>query len=464
MPSRAQVLWAGPEGPCLTAAANQLGQSGIRHVPSFPDAVASLREGGFDAVVIDASASGCDPAALLEHVQRADDLVPAVICAPGMSTCDVVRLVKLGAYHCFTDARADGELARTLGAAIEDGRSRQLLRLAQSVGDERWRKFMIGDSPAMRNVERIIQLAAPRRCTVLINGETGTGKEMTARALHAASPRADLPMVAVNCSAIPENLLETELFGHTKGAFTGAVAARVGRFEQANGSTLFLDEIGDMPLEIQAKLLRVLQEREVQRVGSSETIRVDVRVIAASNQNLVARAREGKFREDLYYRLNVVPISMPPLRDRRGDIPMLAHHFAEKICRGEGLPVKRISREAVDRLLEHSWPGNVRELENTLSMAVVMSGDRNTIYPSDFELPNQPVLSASRRDAPAAPDAVLPDDGIDFERTVAQFERSIVRQALEKAGGNKTLAADMLRIPRTTLISKIRALDTAAGN
>jgi len=294
----------------------------------------------------------------------------------------------------------------------------------------------------------------------LITGETGTGKEVVARALHQASPRAHVGMVAVNCSALPENLLEAELFGHTKGAFTGALQQRVGRFEQANNGTLFLDEIGDMPLDLQAKLLRVLQEREFQRIGSSETVHVDVRVVAASNGNLAEKVAQGTFREDLFYRLNVVPVTMPPLRERASDIPLLAHHFLEKICRVEGIAVKRIFREALDRLCAYHWPGNVRQLENAIEMAVVLSGDRLDLYPADFRLPD---FGVRKPLAPAASAAVLPETGLDFEAAVATFQRNIIEQALERSGGNKTVAADLLRMKRTTLLAKLRNLETPAN-
>jgi len=316
----------------------------------------------------------------------------------------------------------------------------------------------------MADVERIIRLVAPRRSTVLISGETGTGKEMVARAVHLASPRAAHPMVAVNSSALPENLLEAELFGHVRGAFTGAAQPRVGRFEQADGSTLFLDEIGDLPLDLQAKLLRVLQEREFQRLGSSETVRLDVRVIAASNVDLKERVRRHQFREDLYYRLNVVPIAMPPLRERRSDIPLLVAHFIDKICRLEQMPRKRILPEALDRLAAGDWPGNVRQLENAVEMAVVLSGERAVLYPSDFPL----LAPVERRTAGGFPSPDLftpiipvPDDGLDFEQAVSHFERSILEQALQKTGGNKKMAADMLRLKRTTLSAKLRSLEAA---
>jgi DNA-binding NtrC family response regulator len=371
-------------------------------------------------------------------------------------------MVKAGAYDFFTGSEDHAHIEDVLAAALEDRRSRQLQRLSASVGNSQWKQGLIGESRPMQNVERIIRLAGPRRCTVLITGETGTGKEMAARALHLASPRAHLPMVAVNCAAIPDTLLEAELFGHAKGAFTGAVQARVGRFEQANGSTIFLDEIGDMPLDLQAKLLRVLQEREFQRVGSSETVKVDVRVIAASNLNLADRVKEGKFREDLYYRLNVVPIRMPALRERPGDIPALARHFIEKLCRREGLPAKNIHRDTLDRLCAYEWPGNVRELENVIELALVLSGERETLLPCDFDLTGSTRNEAAADQAAAGP-VFLPEHGMDLERALVEFERTLVSQALKRTGGNKTAAADILRIPRTTLISKIRALENAVA-
>jgi len=267
-------------------------------------------------------------------------------------------------------------------------------------------------------------------------------------------------MVSVCCSALPENLLEAELFGHVRGAFTGALNQRIGRFEQADRSTLFLDEIGDMPLELQAKLLRVLQEREFQRLGSSENIRVDVRVVAATNADLPERVRQGRFREDLYYRLHVVPIHLPPLRARLGDVAALTHHFLRKICRLEDLPLKQISREALHRLSEYSWPGNVRQLENAIERAIVLSGDRAMLYPSDFPLDGPIPRPATGR--ASANFVHVPDDGLDFEQTVGQIARGILEQALRKTNGNKKMAADLLRLKRTTLAAKLRSLESIA--
>ena len=329
---------------------------------------------------------------------------------------------------------------------------------ANSFISECWERLLVGESDEIRQVIHLIRLVGPRRATVLITGETGAGKEVAARALHLAGPRSRAPFVAVNCTALPENLLESELFGHVRGAFTGAIQGRIGRFEQAQGGTLLLDEIGDLPLELQAKLLRVLQEREFQRLGSSETVRIDVRVVAATNCNLEQRIEQGRFREDLFYRLNVVPIQMPPLRRRRGDIPVLASHFVEKVCRAEGIALKIISSEATDRLAAFSWPGNVRQLENALEMAVALSGDRPVLDTCDFPLPSGPAFQSQTTSAPVI---ALPDSGMDYERTLANIERSILDQALQKTGGNKKAAAQMLGLKRTTLCAKVRSLDTA---
>ena len=325
-----------------------------------------------------------------------------------------------------------------------------------------WRSTLVGSSDALARIAEIIGLVAQRRSTVLITGETGTGKELVARAVHLASSRAQYPMVTVNAAALPENLLEAELFGHVKGAFTGAFQARIGRFEQAHRSTLFFDEIGDLPLEIQTKLLRFLQEREFQRIGSSETLRVDVRVIAATNVDLPGRMRQGKFRDDLFYRLNVVPIAVPPLREHAEDIPLLAEYFLEKTCRQEEIPMRRMTAEAADRLCRYGWPGNIRQLENAVEMAVALSGERQVLYPADFTA----ALGSERPTVALNPDGAIavPNTGLDFDRTVGSIERQILEEALRKAGGNKTAAAEMLGLKRTTLAAKLRSLGAAAAD
>jgi transcriptional regulator with GAF, ATPase, and Fis domain len=290
---------------------------------------------------------------------------------------------------------------------------------------------------------------------VLITGESGTGKEMVARAIHMASGRTGANLVAVNCAAIPENLVESELFGHVRGAFTGAANDRTGRFEQAHRGSIFLDEIGEVPLEMQPKLLRVLQEREISRVGSSTPIQVDARVIAASNIDLEQAAAEKLFRADLLYRLNVVPIVVPPLRDRKSDIPLLAEHFLEKVCTREGLGAKTLSGDAMRRLRDYDWPGNVRQLEHSIEMAITLSGERTRLYSGDIQLPASRIGLAART-FPVHAGAVAPNRELNLEKTVGRVEQLLIQEALQQYGGNKAKAASSLGIPRTTLLYKLR--------
>lgn len=400
------------------------------------------------------------PAQFLDEVHRITPRLPVLFMASRSDAPEDLflmsqELMRRGAHAILTPEMDPAAIAVAIQQAREISRA-----LIESPIEEPWRKHLVGASRPMNLVADTIRLVGPRRATVLITGESGTGKEMAARALHLASPRAHLPMVAINCNAIPDTLLEAELFGHTKGAFTGAQTARVGRFEQANQGTLFLDEIGDLPMDLQSKLLRVLQEREVQRLGSSETVKVDVRVIAATNADLPEKISQGKFREDLYYRLNVVPLVMPALRDRLDDLPILVHHFLDKVCKLEGLPAKLLTTESLDRLRQYAWPGNVRELENTVEKAVALSGDRRLLYPADFE------LARARRPLPVSgglAGITLPDCGLDFEQTMGSLELHLLEQALKKANGNKTQAADLLRLKRTTLTAKLKVLEASVG-
>jgi DNA-binding NtrC family response regulator len=334
---------------------------------------------------------------------------------------------------------------------------------------ESWTRLLVGESQPMRELRAIIRLAGPRQSTVLITGETGTGKERVAQAIHMASRRSGAPMVAVNCGALPEHLIEAELFGHTKGAFTGAVGARTGRFEQAHRGTLFLDEVGETPLMLQPKLLRVLQERELQRVGSSETVKVDARIIAASNTNLDQAVAQKRFREDLYYRLNVIPIRVPTLRERRSDIPLLAAHFIERVCQREDLPQKKLTAEALRKLTEFEWPGNVRQLEHAMEMAAALTGDRETIYLGDIETHLQPSLRelGGREWSPTSNGDLfpldVPTDDLPFEDLMGKVEKLLLDQALRRHGGNKAKAAKALGLKRTTLLYKLKGQDTLAG-
>jgi DNA-binding NtrC family response regulator len=426
----------------------------VRTATTLAEAYDPMSRGEIGCVLVSGELHNSGSADILELIHQFDAAMPVVFWNPEMSAAEAVRLVRAGAWHCLGYRDTVESLRDCLESALEEkrGREKAMQRAAES---EPWRSLLVGESRAMESVVETIRLIGPRRCTVLIGGETGTGKEMAARALHLASPRANQAMVAINCSALPENLLEAELFGHVKGAFTGAISTRIGRFEQAHKGTLFLDEIGDMPLELQAKLLRVLQDRELQRLGSSETIRVDVRVIAATNVNLLERVRQGRFREDLYYRLNVVPLQMPPLRKRESDIPLLVEHFVKKICQVEGVPVKTVTPDAVERLSAGAWPGNVRQLENAVEMAVAMSGDREMLFPIDFGLAS----TVSLKVIPFETGMSFPiSESLNFEAAVSSFERTLLEGALEKTSGNKTAAAELLGLKRTTLIMKLRSL------
>jgi DNA-binding NtrC family response regulator len=412
-----------------------------------------LRSQDFDVVLVSLPLVDCACAPnLLEELQRAQPGTPVVLRFPDAKATEVVRLLRLGAFHVY----AHGDATSLLFLAAHSKWAQEASLASDDPETGPWTRFLIGNSRPMQQVAQQIRLVAPRRTTVLITGETGTGKELVARAVHAASGRSRSSLVAVNCSALPEALLEAELFGHTKGAFTGAVAHRVGRFEEANHGTLFLDEIGDMPFGLQAKLLRVIQEREFQRLGSSETVRADVRLIAATHTDLVDLIKQGKFREDLYYRLNVVPIVLPPLREHPSDVPALVRHFIDKICRNENLAAKQLSHETLGRLAMHDWPGNVRQLENAVEKAIVLSGERSVLLPGDFPLPPRRHPLACQPGT--QPMIAVPDQGFDFERTVGSIELNILEQALRKTRGNKKLAAEMLGLKRTTLTAKLKSL------
>jgi two-component system response regulator PilR (NtrC family) len=402
--------------------------------------------------------SGAEAMTLFDAVCGVSPGSPVIVILEQHSVHDAVRFIRNGAFECLGPAATACELSSALGGALRKIAERRAP--GAEPGAEPWRALLVGQSPAIERVANMIRLIAPRRSTVLISGETGTGKEMVARAIHMAGNRSRHPMISVNCGALPENLIEAELFGHVKGAFTGATENRAGRFEQAEGGTLFLDEIGDLPYDLQAKLLRVLQEREIQKLGGTATIKVNVRVIAATNANLLGRVQQGSFREDLYYRLNVVPVDLPSLRERDVDIPLLVNHFVRKVCAAEGLSGKSVTSRAMASISAYSWPGNVRQLENIVEQSVVMNAAEESLDIADFALPK---TSQPERIGPVSiPGAKLPEEGMDLSQALRQFERAILDQALTKTQGNKTLAADLLRLPRTTLIHKLRALDSAA--
>jgi len=309
----------------------------------------------------------------------------------------------------------------------------------------------------MRDIFATVELVSPMKSTVLIQGETGTGKDLIARTIHQNSPRSDQQFVAFNAAALPEGLVEAELFGHTKGAFTGAVQQRIGRFELAHRGTLFIDEVSSMSPSLQAKLLRALQERQVERIGESRPVPCDIRVIAATNLDLRKLVKEGAFREDLFYRLNVVTLGLPPLRSRREDLPLLVQHFLIKSCEANGLERKTIAQDAMRALMIHPWPGNIRQLENAIEHAVAMSGRAAEVtyhmLPLDIREPEPSTL---------LPGVSIPDEGINFMSVVSQLERELILKCLEKTRGNKRQAARLLNLSRTTLIDKLHRLNASA--
>jgi transcriptional regulator with GAF, ATPase, and Fis domain len=409
-------------------------------------AVDAVRQTGASVALANGPAENWDAASLLNALQAGCPDVCFFLRDIRLPISQVVHLTRRGAAGIFGPESDETTVAAEIQSALE-----------RSDAVSSWRRSLIGTSASMDRICSLVELVSQRRGTVLLTGETGSGKEVLARAIHAAGKRSGRPFVAVNCSAIPGALLESELFGYVRGAFTGANIPRTGRFEQAQTGTLFLDEIGDLGFDLQSKLLRVLQEREMQRLGSSETIRLDVRVIAATHIDLKLRVREGAFREDLYYRLNVIPIEMPPLRARKSDIPLLVEHFLHKICRAEEITLRSLNGAALMRLMEHSWPGNVRELENALERAVALSGNRLQLTESDFLL----ALDPSELETNLERD--VPDSGLDYEQVVSRFEWSLLSKALRKAGGNKKAAADLLGLKRTTLSAKVKVLATTAG-
>ena len=435
-------------------------------VGSGTDALSALRGRSFDVALIDIKMpdlSGLDvlSRARDEHV---DTLF--IIMTAQNTMANAIEATKRGAYDYLTKPFDLDQVAVLIGRAMELRRlTRDLERLRGEL--QQRHELVIGRTAAMQEVYKVIGRVAPTDATVLVQGETGTGKELVAKAIHYHSAR-NGPFVALNCSAIPNELLESELFGYERGAFTGAVERRIGKFEAAAGGTLFLDEIADMPLALQAKLLRVLQEREFTRVGGRDAIRADVRIIAASNQDLEGAVRASRFREDLFFRLNVVRIQVPPLRDRRGDIPELIEFFIDKVNRDLGTTIVGVSDDARELLLRHGWPGNVRELENAILRAAVLARGGRMLVREDFDLAGQPrqlpaetlpLEEAVRRrlaellhaDAGAVPRDV-------HAALISAVERPMIEVALERAGGNQVKAAEILGINRNTLRKKITDL------
>jgi DNA-binding NtrC family response regulator len=410
-----------------------------------------LDQFAFDIVITDLRMPGVDGGRVIQSaVERYPGIVAIVITGYG-TVKDAVEAIKRGASDFIAKPFQFDELMHVLEKALEQRRLTSENAYLRSQLEERYQfGGILGRSRPMQALFQLLETVARSSSTILVTGETGTGKEVVARAIHHNSPRRAHRFVALNCSAIPETLLEAELFGHVRGAFTGAVGTRQGRFEQAHKGTLFLDEVGTMSVALQMKLLRALQEREFERVGDNQTIKVDVRVIAATNSDLARMVAEGTFREDLYYRLNVIPIELPPLRERRDDIPLLVTHFLEKFAPEATM---HVSQGAMRALMAYQWPGNVRQLENAVERAVALSDGRPEIAVSDLP----PEVQATPQTA-TTPFVEFPEDGLDLPRYLASIERDLINRALERTSGNRNKAADLLRIKRTTLVEKLKRI------
>ena len=455
------LLLVEDEAPLRMAVAERLTDTGYEVVQAESGEVAleALAEFAFDIVVTDLRLPGIDGTAVIEAaVARYPEIIGIVITGYG-TVRDAVEVIKRGAADFVTKPFQFDELRHALDGAIEQRRLKSENAWLREQLQQRYSfEGIVGRSRVMRDLFQTLETVARTASTILITGETGTGKEVVARAIHHASPRRSQKFVALNCSAIPENLLEAEIFGHVRGAFTGAIGTRQGRLEQAHRGTLFLDEVGTMSMPLQMKLLRVLQEREFERVGDNQTIKVDVRVIAATNADLGRMVAEGGFREDLYYRLNVIPVTLPPLRDRREDIPLLVQHFLQKFCNEVGRPVMTVSQAAMRTLMTYAWPGNVRQIENAMERGVALSGSRTQIEIGD--LPPD-IQHASDADD-LIPGLALPDEGLDFDAYISRIEHEVIRRALERTGGNKAAAASVLNLKRTTLVEKLKRLEGLA--
>jgi two-component system, NtrC family, response regulator AtoC len=459
--SAKHLLLVEDEAPLRTVVAERLTEQGfdVVQAESGEQALEALAEFAFDIVVTDLRLPGVSGARVIEAaVERYPDIIGIVITGYG-TVKDAVDVIKRGATDFVTKPFQFDELRHALDTAIEQRRLKSENAWLREQLQQRYSfEGIVGRSRAMRDLFQLLETVAPTASTILISGETGTGKEVVARAIHHASPRRGQRFVALNCSAIPENLLEAEIFGHVRGAFTGAIGNRQGRLEQAHRGTLFLDEVGTMSMALQMKLLRVLQEREFERVGDSHTIKVDVRVIAATNADLSRMVADGSFREDLYYRLNVIPVTLPPLRDRREDIPLLVQHFLQKFCGEVQRPSMTVSQAALRCLMTYGWPGNVRQLENAMERAVALSGGRGQVEAADLP----PDIQRASDEEAVIPGFALPDEGLDFEAYIARIEREVIRRALERTGGNKAAAAQVLHMKRTTLVEKLKRLEGPA--
>ncbi len=423
----------------------------VRAAASAEEGLAQFRQGRFDVAITDLRLPGLGGKDFVVQSRALDPELIVIVMSGESTSSDAIEAMNLGAYDFFVKPFRVPELEIVMRRALERRQlHREVRELRQRLQDRYELKGLIGDSRRIDEVRALIAKVARGNATVLVQGESGTGKERVAELVHRNSPRRNGPLIKVNCAAIPEALLESELFGHERGAFTGAVAQKPGKFELAHGGTLFLDEVGDMPVAMQAKVLRVLEDREIFRVGATRPIRVDVRIIAATNKNLEEAVRAREVREDLYYRLNVFPIVLPPLRERLEDVPLLAESFLEELRLTTSRPIRSISPDAMERLLGYSWPGNVRELKNGIERAMIMA-ESDVIQVSDL-----PIRFASVALRPVTP--ARSGDVLDLDARLAEQERQWIHEALMEAGGLQVEAARRLGITDRSLWYRVKKL------
>lgn len=449
---KSQILVVDDEVSILRALERFLGEKGygILTCNNYQSALKILGEGYVDLALVDLKLGSQDGIELIKQIAKISPRTASIIMTGYGSIETAVEAVKAGAFHYVTKPFEFADLTNLIQKALEHHKAHQENRILKKQLKEKYGfENIVGTSDSIKEIFDLVQRVADTDSTVLILGESGTGKELVARAIHYNSNRAHRPIVPVNCAAIPPELLESELFGHMKGAFTGAVSTRMGRFEMADGGTLFLDEIGDMSPQLQVKLLRVLQERRFEPVGSSRSVEVDVRIITATNKNLEQGVREGWFREDLFYRLNVIPIKIPPLRERRGDIPLLIKNFLEEFSSEHRAQSPHFSKECMDLLTQYSWPGNVRELENLIERLVIL-------FPGQNILPSALPVKMIQPSGKITTSVNIPEEGISFKNVVSDFENELILKALEKTSWNKNKAATLLQLNRTTLVEKIK--------
>lgn len=451
---KAQILVVDDEQVIVKALSKYLTQEGyeVETAGDGAEAIEKCKEKNFDLVLTDLKMPNMDGIELIKEVKTLNPDANCVIMTGYGSIQNAVEAMKAGAFHYITKPFELEDVGHIIKKAISHGRLEEQNRILQKQVKTRYGfENIIGASDELEEVLRLVERVADTDSTVLILGDSGTGKELIARAVHYNSSRANKPLIPVNCGAIPENLLESELFGYMKGSFTGAVSSKIGRFEMANGGTIFLDEIGDMSLRLQVKILRVLQEKKFEPIGSTKTVEVDVRIITATNRNLEELVARGEFREDLYYRLNVIPIHIPPLHQRVCDIPILVDHFLKVYSKGNNLKAPLLSQDIMSLFMNYKWPGNVRELENTIERLVVLRPGQ------EIKINDLPDKFLEVTDTIFKNSALhIPDAGISLKNAVDDFENTLILKALEKTRWNKNKAANLLRLNRTTLVEKIK--------